>query len=301
MLDFRVETFLMVCKYQNFTRAAEALHITQPAVSQHIRQLEEDCRVKLFDHRGKRLALTEEGELFLSAAATMQHDAACLQEKLRQMQHKRRRLIFGATLTIGEFVLPARVAAYMGAHPETSIKLVIANTHELLRRVNEGEIDFAVVEGYFEKGEYDSLPYRREPYLAVCSAQQPLSPAPRTVEDLLNERLIVRESGSGTREILERTLEESNRHIRDFADVAEVGSIGAIKSLVAAGCGITFLYETAVQEELRNGSLRVIPLEGFPLFHQFTFLWRKGSVFAEDYREAFAALCAGPDVEQEIF
>lgn len=291
MLDFRVKTFLMVCKYRNFTRAAEALHITQPAVSQHIRQLEEKYRVKLFDHRGKQLALTEEGEFLRGAAATMQHDAVCLQEKLSQMRRHRRRLIFGATLTVGEFVLPERVGQYMRAHLNTAIRMVVDNTQGLLRRVNEGEIDFAIVEGYFEKGEFDSLLYDHERYIAVCGAAYAFPSPPRTLEDLLGERLIIRERGSGTRDILERALEERNRTTRDFADMAEVGSIGAIKSLVAAGCGVTFLYEAAVYEELHRGILQSIPLEGFPILHRFTFLWRKGSIFAEDYRRDFAELC----------
>ena len=105
MLDPRVETFLTVCETMNFTKAASLLHITQPAVSQQVRALEEQYGRKLFRYKSRQLFLTEEGELFLRTARTMRQDAIRLQESLRQMG-KERLLRFGATLTIGEYIMP---------------------------------------------------------------------------------------------------------------------------------------------------------------------------------------------------
>ena len=110
------------------------------------------------------------------------------------------------------------------------------------------------------------------------------------MEDLIGERLILREPGSGTREILERYLEARNLSLRDFAPFVEIGSIDAIKTMVLQGRGITFLYERVVREELRDGRLRQIPLVEFGATHDFTFLWRKGSIFSEDYRLLFQNL-----------
>lgn len=285
MLDFRIDTFLAVCRSMNFTRAAEELHITQPAVSQHIRYLEKSYGVKLFDYQGKRLSLTTAGEALFSAAVTMKHDDLFLKKQLPMLGRGQKNLVLGATLTVGEFAVPERLAAYLNRYPETDLHLIVANTHKLLHRIDAGEIDFAIVEGFFEKREYDSLLFSRESYVAVCGTQAHFARPPHKVEDLLGERLLLREEGSGTREILERYLEGRNLTVQDFRQTAQVSNLHAIKTLAQHGCGITFLYEAAVREELAEGKLRVLPLEDFPLRHSF--LWRRGSLFADRYREIF--------------
>lgn len=290
MLDFRIDTFLEVCRSMNFTRAAQALHITQPAVSQQIHHLEQFYGVKLFAYEGKKLTLTAAGSALLSAAATMKHDDLFLKEQLHTLGTDRKNLLFGATLTVGEFALPERLAAYLLRYPETDVHFIVANTRELLQKIDDGKIDFAVVEGFFEKREYDSLLFSREPYLAVCGADYRFATHPRRVEDLLEERILLREAGSGTREILERYLEGRNLTVRDFRRTAQISNLHAIKTLTRKGCGVTFLYEAAVREELRNGSLRAVALEDFPLQHDFTFLWRRGSIFAGHFREIYQAL-----------
>ena len=107
------------------------------------------------------------------------------------------------------------------------------------------------------------------------------------VENLFHERLLVREEGSGTREVLERCLDAQNLSIRDFGKVMEVGSLQTIKELTKAGCGITFLYETAVKEELKSGTLKRIALSGLDISHEFNFIWRRGSIYADRYKELF--------------
>ncbi|WP_319633332.1 LysR substrate-binding domain-containing protein [Sinanaerobacter chloroacetimidivorans] len=290
LLDYRIETFLAVCKYMNFTRAAEKMNITQPAVSQHIRYLEEEYGIKIFKYDGKKMKLTKEGETLLNAVTTIKHDDLFLREHLKELKGERRKLIFGTTLTIGEFVIPSHLAAYLHKYPDTSIQMMVANTYVLLEKLNNGEIDFAIIEGYFTKSEYDYLPYSREKYIPVCGPEYVFNGKGSTVEDLLNERLIVREPGSGTREILERTLGERNLTIQDFKNLVEISNMNAIKSLVQANCGITFLYEAAARKEITEGKLKEIPLGKYNVTHDFTFVWRKGSIFAERYKKLFAIL-----------
>lgn len=290
MLDFRMDTLIAVCKYMNFTKASEKLNITQPAVSQHIRHLEEDYGIKIFRYDGKKLKLTEEGKILLSAATTIKHDDLFLREQLKDLRKEQRNLIFGTTLTIGEFVMPERLAAYLREYPDTSIRMIVANTYQLLEKLNNGEIDFALIEGYFTKTEYDYLQYSREKYIPVCGPGYRFNGNCGTVEELLAERLIVREPGSGTREILERILGEKNLSIQDFKNLVEISNMNAIKSLVRENCGITFLYEAAARKEMNDGTLREISLRDYNVTHDFTFVWRKGSIFAERYRELFEIL-----------
>ena len=299
MLDFRVDTFLAVCRCMSFTRAAAALHITQPAVSQHIRALEAQYGVRFFSFEGKKLTLTDAGRLFLRTATTMRHDAQHLRDALGSLSGGGRRLVFGATLTIGEYVMPAPLARLLAAEPNVSLRMIVANTAELLRGLDRGDIDFAIVEGFFEKSEYDSLSYLTERYVAVCAPGYRFRQPVHTLEDLLGERLLTREPGSGTREILERRLREHNLTVRDFRAVTEIGSLNAIKALVRMGQGVAFLYEPTVRAELESGALREIALSGFPVLHDFTFLWRKSSVFAQTYREIFDLLRTASDSKRE--
>lgn len=295
MLDFRMETFLAVCRHLNYTRAAEELNITQPAVTQHIQYLQGYYGVKLFTYHSKRLTLTAGGELLRGAALSMLHDEEKLKRDLKDLQAGRRSLRFGATLTIGEYLLPGPLAAYMKRNPRVDIHMVVENTHTLLHQLNDGQLDFAVVEGYFRKNEYDHILWSREPYICVCAAGHPLpSPAP-ALEDLFQQDLILRDPGSGSRDVLVRALEGRNHHLGDFRHIIEVSDLFAIKELVKAGCGVTFLYRKAVERELAEGSLRQVPLTDFSLSHEFTFLWRKNSVFEAEFRAVFRELAGdGP-------
>ena len=291
MLDFRMETFLTVCRYMNFTRASEKLNITQPAVSQHIRFLEKHYNTKLFRYEGKKLRLTGAGEILRNASLAMMHDEQSMQNEMQKTEQEAE-IRFGATRTIGDAVMGQVLEKYLARYPQARIHMEVENTHDLLVRLDEGRIDFALVEGFFKKTEYDFQIFSREKYIAVCSPDYTFRDTPDCIEKLFQERLLLREEGSGTREVLERCLEAHNLGIQDFAKRMEVGSMQTIKELTKAGCGITFLYEVAVRDELESGTLKEIPLKDFHVSHEFTFIWRRGSIYADQYREVFRRFSA---------
>lgn len=285
MLDFRIQTFLTVCSCMNFTKAADKLHITQPAVSQHIRYLEELYHTKLFSYQGKKMELTHSGQLLLSTVTTLKNDENLMIQLMNTTKNEDFPLQFGATMTIGEFVLANRLGHYISAHPNANIRMLIANTTELLHKLQQGEIHFAIVEGYFDAAEYDSMIFSTESFISVCSARHNFTKMPSRLCDLIKERLLVREPGSGTRDILEKNLDIKNMHITNFHQVAEISSMHVILDLVKQDCGITFLYRTAVEKELQEGILREIPLSDFKMEHDFTFIWNKNSIYADTYRQ----------------
>lgn len=290
MLDFRIETFLEVCRDMNYTHAAQRLHLTQPAVSQHIRWLEEAYGVRLFTYRGKKLELTPAGVLLRDSAATMQHDIFFLKEKMRESTRAKRKLKMGLTLTIAEFAVSGGAGAYLNLYPEASMLLSVGNTEKLLHELEDGTIDFALVEGNFPRETYHHELYSRERYIAVCAAKDPLARGSYSIEELLPRRLITREPGSGTRNILERYLEMKNLEVTGFGALIEAGGIDLIKQLTEQGCGITFLYRSAVKKELEEGRLCEIRVEDMDIVHDFTFIWRENSIFDEDYREIYEIL-----------
>lgn len=286
MLDFRVETFLTVCQTMNFTRAAELLHITQPAVTQHIHTLEKQYGARFFRYEGKQVFLTDAGRLFLQTATTFYQNDCHLRDAIRQLGH-RRSIRFGATLTIGEYVMPAVLTRLLKDEPSLRLRMIVENTKELLQLLNHGEIEFAIVEGFFPRQEYESLSYCIQPYIPVCAPSYTFSRSISQLEDLLEERLLIREPGSGTREVLSRALEDHNLTLSDFPLITELGSLNVIKKMVCAGAGISFFYLPVIREELENGLLREIPLENCSLSHGFNFIWRKNSTFDAYYQDAF--------------
>lgn len=286
MLDFRMETFLAVCQCMNFTRASEKLNITQPAVSQHIRFLEKHYDTKLFRYEGKKLKLTKAGEILRSASLTMMHDEISM---LSQMQKSdgNEEIRFGATRTVGDVLMGDILERYLRKYPDASIHMHVDNTRELLKSLDEGKIDFALVEGFFKKNEYDFQKYSKEECIAVCAPDYQFERTPERIEDLFQERLLLREEGSGTRDVLERYLDSQNLSLSNFERRMEAGSLHTVKQLAKAGCGVTFLYEIAVREELKNGTLMRIPLKDFMVSHEFAFIWRRGSIYVDRYKEIF--------------
>ncbi len=286
MLDYRIYTFLAVCRNMSFTKAADELSITQPAVSQHIKYLEDMYNTRLFSFNGKKMSITNEGRVLLNAATTMLHDSIHLRETLSAIKGEKKKLSFGATLTVGEYIVPYHMDKIIEKFGAEDINIKIANTNELLEDINSGSVDFALVEGYFEKSEYDYLTYSSEPYIAVAGVKLP----EQSIEELLNYRIIVREEGSGTRAIFENVLSAHNLKVDDFAGKLEINNIGAIKSLVAKGTGISFIYKRAVEKELKDNSIFEIKIKDFSVNYNFTFVWRKNSIYADYYREVFELL-----------
>lgn len=283
MLDPRLYTFLTLCEQKSYTKTAAVLAMTQPAVTQHIQYLENYYGAKLFTYESRRLTLTAEGEFLQGAATTLAVDARKIEEKILLVKEERRRLRLGATLTIGEFVAPSVLEGYIAAYPEVRLSMVVANTATLLGRLESGELDAALIEGYFDRRAFRAERLQRETFIAVAAADHPLAGRRVRLDDLLSETLVIREPGSGTREILERALGEANLKPDHFGEQIVIGNMNAIKRLVENKLGITFLYRSAVKEELEAGRLVRLELEDFAVTHAFHLVTLKGSQFSADH------------------
>ena len=288
MQDFRVETFLTVCRTMNYTRAAEVLNITQPAVSQHIAYLEKAYGARLFDYRGKRLALTEAGELARTTLSTMVHDEHLLRERIAAaVSGACITMSVGLTLTAGEYLVAAPLADYLAKRPDICATVRSGGTRELLALLEAGEIDCAFVEGMFDRSAYEWDVYRRERFVCVCAADHTLARGHHRIEDVLSEHLLVREPGSGTRAVLEHALATRNLSLEGFQQTSMVESLDVIKIFVARGLGIAFLYEAAVARELEAGLLCGVALDDFQAEHDISFIRLKDSVFEAEFQRLF--------------
>lgn len=280
MLDNRIYTFLAVCQEMNYTRAAKRLHITQPAVSQHIQYIENYYGVRAFRFEGKKISLTREGKLLYRSLLIMKNNEDSLKGALTESAGRIPPLRIGATLTAGSFLLTAPLARLFNRWPDISLTVTVRNTAELLSQIDSGALDFAVLEGNFSKADYRYHTYLLEPFIPVCGAGLSIG-SPSSLDELTGQRLLLRESGSGTRMILEQILEERGLSVSDFKRTAEIGNMQTIKELIAAGCGITFLYRSAVRRELEEGTIREIPIRNVWIEHEISVVWQKGRLFGE--------------------
>ena len=281
MLDMRIVTFLAVCRNMSFTRAAGELCITQPAVSQHIRSLEEYYGVKLFRYTGKKLYLTGSGEYLRRSFETIRNDADRVRERIGRAG-VRPALKLGATMSIGGFYLPARLGRYLAAHPDVDLSLTIQDTKDLLRLLEGGEVELAFCEGYFNKAEHENRLIRRERIECFCGREYPL-PDAVSIEELFAHRILLREEGSGTREVFERMLRARGYEIGSFPNRCQVNDPHTILQLLLAGAGISFLYRTVGEALAESGRLRTVRVADFGMEHEFNAVWNKSSLFSPEY------------------
>lgn len=286
MLDYRVETFLAVCQTRNYTRAAEQLNITQPAVSQHIKYLEEYFGVKLFDLKGKQITITSEGEEVYHLARILKLNITKFKEHLLT-DTGIKEISVGATRTIGEFIMPPIIAAYVKAYPNRLMKMKVDSTASLLEKVRYGEMDFAFIEGPFDEQEFNALEFMEERYIPVCSPEFELSGREVTIDELMRYPLILKEESRDGGSEIEQWLLQMNRSIDKFKVVHLVNNLPVIKEMVKNSIGISFLYETSVREELLNGSLVSIPIKNYDVKRKFKFVYRQFSSYDEEYLDFF--------------
>ena len=253
-MDSKLHTFLILCQTMNYRLAAERLHLSQPAVTKQIQSLEQALGTKLFYYDGHTLHKTEKCLILERYAISLQYQFEELQLAIADKQRVCLRI--GATKTIGDYVLIDAIRDYL-RDPGHELSLVVDNTMHLLRMLDEKQLDFAVIEGAFSKTKYDSYLLRMEPFVGICAKSSPLCGKQVTIEDLLRETIIVREEGSGTRRIFEERLIASGYELSDFYREVSISSFVSIKTLVANGCGISFLYKSVVENEYNIGTFTV--------------------------------------------
>ena len=278
MLDPRLHTFLVLCETMNYTRAAERLCLTQPAVSHQIRSLEVYYGHRLFSYRGKALRLTPEGETLRDLARPLAYNSRKIRETLSHSAPVSLRV--GATKTIGAYVAAPLVARFLRRHPDAALSLTVENTQVLLSALEAGELDFALVEGFFDRQAYAARLLRREAFFGVCAPEHPFAGQVVEPEALLGQRLLVREAGSGTRAIFEEALRRRCYALEHFPRVTEISEFSTIKALLVENLGVSFLYAPVVERELSTGTLARFDLTGEPLSGAFHLVCLRDNLFS---------------------
>ncbi|CEQ16955.1 LysR family transcriptional regulator [Paraclostridium sordellii] len=288
MIDFRLKTFIDLCETKSYTKTAKRLCITQPAVSQHIKYIESKYNIKLFDYIGKNLTLTKLGQDFLNNILKLKTMSLSIENNLKNSKCISKSLSFGATRSIGEFVMPNIIKNYLKNCPNANLSMVVDNTKTLLDMLKKGVLEFCFIEGHFNKADYETHLFSYEDFIFIASPKNHLAKKSNlSIEDLFGENLILREQGSGSRDIFELWLYEQNYSNKNFNSLLQVGNINLIKDLVKNNFGISIIYKVAVIDELEKNELIMLDINSMKLSHEFNFIYLKDSIFASEYVDFF--------------
>lgn len=277
-MDIRaLEVFCRIVELKSFSKAAEAVYLTQPTVSGHIKGLEEFVGLKLLDRLGREVVPTKAGELLYGYAkqvlALRNQAIQALDEYKGSLKGH---LVVGGSNIPGEYVLPALLARFKTRYPDISITLKIADSRQIARGVLDGAYELGAVGARFDDGQLVYMKFLEDELVLVLPADHPWGAKPAVnLAEISAQQIILREVGSGSRKVLEEALRSAGMNPDALAVVAELGSTEAIRQAVKAGAGISVISLRAIQEDLERGTLRTVPLEGIRLTRDFYLVYHK--------------------------
>lgn len=284
MENFRLKVFRTVAAEMSFRKAAEALHLSQPAVSQQIRSLEEETGVRLFDRgsgdgHGSQIALTEAGRVLLgyaeSAAETMaeaQRALAALNEDVSG------ELRLGASTTVAQYVLPRILGSFLRQYPHVHLSVMSGNTERIAEAVAEREVALGIIEGPPMRRDVKTEPMVQDEMVLIAAPGHAWARAGSiAATELTQAPLLLRERGSGSRRVVERALKNAGIPLRSLRVTMELDSTEAIISGVEAELGVGFISRWAVGKPLRLGTIRTVQVKGLEILRDFSFIRQTGT------------------------
>lgn len=288
MLDRRYQTFLTLVQTNSYTKTAEKLFITQPAVTQQITSLQNELKIELVHYDRPNLVITTAGKQLASfiEEVTIQSNAV-----LDHIKHPsiKRDLHFGATLSFNHIVEPDLIQSIQDQF--ANISCIVANTDEILDQISHGGIEFGLVEGNFDLSKFEHLTIYNDNFVAVCHPDNPLAQKPAvSLTDCLKYPLLLREKGSGTRAILEDWLGTQNYNTADFRRVITVGDMLTIIKMLTANMGISFLYRSLVSNNLDNRTLIQLPVTDFNIERELSMVFLHHSFYESQYHALAAQI-----------
>ena len=289
MLDPKLDTLMLVAEKRNLTRSAQALSLTQPAVSHHISQLEQELGVRLFVRGNGDLILTPEGETVLRYVRRMKALEKKMAEELQEAGRRLTRLRIGITHTAESSIVAEVLARYTNENPGISITIVTDNINNLYDMLENFELDLAVVEGRSTRPELSALMLDTDYLVCVLANTHPLSHSSMiTLDEIRQEKLILRLPNSETRVRFESALAAIGESIADFQVILEVDNVATIKDLIRKNLGISILARSACMDELRKGKLTALPIENLSMTRETNLVYHRDFAHKETLQDILA-------------
>lgn len=277
MLDSKLKIFQKTAEKLSFTKASEELYMSQPAVTKHIHKLEQSLQTKLFHRNGNKISLTEAGEILLVYARKMSHLYNQLHFELGSLQQKQiGRLKIGASTTMTQYVLPAIIKKFQKRYPDIKISVINGNTEYIEQAMRENRIDIGIIEGQNKHHGIQYKTFLKDKIVLVGRPEMLMHQDSIHMEELKNQPLVIRESGSGTREVIAHYCHQKGYKLSDFNIVLEYGSTQGIKNYLLQSKALAFLSLHSIIDELKRGELKVIEVIDFEILRYFYLIYPEG-------------------------
>jgi len=278
MFDYRLKVFYTAASRLSFTKASEELHISQPAVTKHIKEIENQMGTKLFDRKGTSVQLTQSGKVLYEYAEKIRNIYRDLEFEMSQIkeQHKGK-LIIGASTSVAQYVLPEILAKFNSYYRDIKIELIAHNTETISELLKEGKIDLGIIEGQSQSSFFDYRIFKADEIVLTAKTEHPLAHKTLNLKDLYDLNLIFREQGSGTQEFIQNRLKEKGINIEELNAVMQLGSSESIKNYLLHSDCMAFLSISTILNELKNNSLAIVDIKNFSIERNFHFILPKGN------------------------
>jgi len=277
-MDFRLQVFKKVADKLNFTKASEELFISQPAVSKHIRELESKYNAQLFERQGNKITLTQEGKVLLNYANQLLDLYKNMENYFLGINNQiNKNVVFGASSTISQYIVPKLIFQLKKTYPEVKFTLINGNSSEIEELILKKEIDFGIIEGKHNNPllEYEFF-IEDEIVLLTKNTKKPRFKSFITAEELKKIPLVLREKGSGTRDILEENLKRIAIKPSDLFIDLTLGNTESIKNYLLNSDSFSFISIHAVQEELKENKLQIVDLKNLEITRKLYFVKAQG-------------------------
>ena len=277
MLDFRLRVFYAAAKNLSFSKAAQELYITQPAVTKHMRALEEHYEVLLFERVGNKITLTPAGQIMLEHVELILAEYQNLSYAMHRLSNKHvGQLRLGASSTIAQYVIAPYLASFLEHFPNATVSLINGNSREIERALTEHDIDLGMVEGITRQPTLNYSAFMADELVVLTGHRHAPPQSHLTLEQFKTMPLVLRERGSGTLEAIEHDLSAQHLKLNDLNIQLFLGSTEAIKLFVQNSHALCILSRTAITRELQDGLLTELTVEGLSFKRNFSFVQGPG-------------------------
>ncbi|MBM4136563.1 MAG: LysR family transcriptional regulator [Nitrospira sp.] len=279
-MDHKLKVFCKVAETKSFSKASEIIHLTQPAVSLQIQALEERYETKLFDRSSNTVTLTPAGEVLYKYAKEILSLYVSAEKVIGEITDLvKGSITIGACSTIGDYLLPSIITGFRKTHPKIKIHLLVGNTNRVVEMLNSGNIDLGLVAGDVAGQRIVLKKLFSDELMLIVSPQHPWAKKKEvSLSELTKESFILREAGSGTRQVIEKFLAKHGIAPRDMKISLVLGSTEAIKDAVENGLGVSIVSRWAARKEIRYGTLNLLNFKEERLVRDFSLISNKNSV-----------------------
>jgi len=281
-MDFRLKVFFTVANRLSFTKAAKELFITQPAISKHIQELEEQYKIKFFERNGSKISLTNAGELLLKHTKNIFEVYREIDFDMSALINQQRGLLrLGASTTISQYIIPPLLARFHQKLQEIKVNLLNGNTEQIEKALLNKEIEIGIVEGQSKNQSIKYIEFLKDELVLVCNSKNPLINKEQLSQvDLKSMRFVMREQGSGTLEVIEYALKPFEINLSHLTIEMQLGSTESIKSYLMNSDCVAFISIHAIEKEIKNNELVILDIDNLVIERFFYIITLQGKADA---------------------